>query len=651
MATSKRATGAFCAIALLGVGVTFGRGFNELAPNFMWRLSQKSTYVKIVHHGAGRAFSFSVPQPVFICSLLMAPRKIGPFELERQIGIGGMGIVYSAIYPENGRKVAVKVLTPGLHSDRKLQKRFEREIEILKRLDHPNIVKYLAGGIDAGQRYYVMEFIDGGSLQDKLKKRKRFSWEQTIHVGRQVSAALEHAHNAGIIHRDLKPANLFLSKKGRLKLGDFGIARDTEATALTAAGKTVGTYAYMAPEQIQATHPITGKTDLYALGCLLYEVIVGETPFVADSNNPMDMLMQHLNDEPYNVTEKVPDCPVQLDALIDRLLAKNPDDRPFDALAVHTELGEIRDAVNAGHSISLGSTVAADTKVPTATKETAKDAAAKAKKKKKKKSKDVPFHEQTWFLATCLVILLLATVWLLMPPGENWYADKWRPAMQGDEYAQRETLEKHIDVYLQTFPEGQYVEEARQLSDKLHANILEPQLKNLGRRDEPVSPPFKAACVQAAVLEDEEGLVYFPTWADVTGQSLAANPLPAIQRWHELIQKSATLENAEEEETRWLIQVCRNHFDYFRQKFLESDQSVAYLRSRLEAAEILHAEGKPEQALAIWDFLYKTFGKVQRFGDLTEYARKRFGGIKLPMPESSGPTSPVTDRNASAGSD
>ena len=269
----------------------------------------------------------------------MTERKIGPFILGKQIGAGGMGVVYKATYVENGKEVALKVLPPGLAGDPKMLQRFEREINILKRLVHPHIVKYYGGGTHQGQRWYAMEFIDGGSLQDILKKRKRLTWDQAIQVGRQLCAALEVAHNAGIIHRDLKPANLFVTRKGKIKLGDFGIARDTEATALTAAGKTVGTYAYMAPEQIQGNVPISKKTDLYATGCLLYEVLTGETPFLAA--NPAEMLMQHLNDDPYNVREKIPECPLALDGLIERMLAKNPDDRPYDALAVHTELTEI----------------------------------------------------------------------------------------------------------------------------------------------------------------------------------------------------------------------------------------------------------------------------------------------------------------------
>ena len=269
----------------------------------------------------------------------MTERRIGPFILGRQIGAGGMGIVYLATYVETGKQVAVKVLPPALSEDEKLLKRFEREILILKRLRHPNIVKYYGGGTHQGQRWYAMEYIDGGSLHDILKKRKRLTWDQAIQVGRQLTAALEHAHNAGIIHRDLKPGNLFVTKKGRIKLGDFGIARDTEATALTAAGKTVGTYAYMAPEQIHGHAPISGKTDLYATGCLLYELLVGETPFV--SANPAEMLMMHLNDYPYNLHEKNVECPLALDQLVERLMQKKPEDRPFDALAVNTELDHI----------------------------------------------------------------------------------------------------------------------------------------------------------------------------------------------------------------------------------------------------------------------------------------------------------------------
>ena len=557
-------------------------------------------------------------------------RTIGPFQLGRQIGIGGMGIVYSAIYPSTGKTVAVKVLSPGLIADPKLVKRFAREMEILKRLNHPNIVKYYGGGIENNQHYYAMEFIDGGSLQDTLKKRTRLTWDQAIHVGRQVSSALEHAHNAGIIHRDLKPANLFLTKKGRLKLGDFGIARDTEATALTAAGKTVGTYAYMAPEQIQAGPAISRKTDLYALGCVLYEVLIGETPFKSD--NPMEMLMQHLQDDPYSVCEKVPECPIALDKLIEELLAKNPDDRPYDALAVHTRLGEIREMMATGGGVSLADTVVADS---VSTKEEKKaDTAAKKKKKKKKKKQDVPIHERGWFLTLCLIALIAATAWFLQPHSEDWYADQWRDLMPGDKFDQQEALRDYIDPYLEKFPEGKDKDEARLHSDDVHCKILEVQLRNMAKLPLPVDSAFKKECVDALKLENEEGLFYSISWDKAKTATLAANPLPTMERWKALIQKWGA-KPPPDDETRWLLLVCERHHSHFREELIASPNAEEYFHERMLAAEEKHAtslESREAEALAIWWHVYQEFAKVDRFSDFSEYARKRHNREEVPIP-------------------
>ena len=562
----------------------------------------------------------------------MTPRSIGPFQLERQIGVGGMGIVYSAIYPKTKKRVAVKVLSPGLVSDPKLLKRFDREIEILKRLNHPNIVKYYGGGTANKQRYYAMEFLDNGSLLDQLKKRGRLTWEQAINVGRQVASALEHAHNAGIIHRDLKPANLFLSKTGKLKLGDFGIARDTEATALTAAGKTVGTYAYMAPEQIQSGPAISRKTDLYALGCLLYELLVGETPF--QSENPMDMLLQHLNDDPYNVCEKVPNCPIWLDRLIEQMLAKNPDDRPYDALAVHTQLGEIREKALKKTSVTFEQHTATGVTSNSAKTEGAEK--KKKKKKKRKKKEDVPFHEQTWFLSLCLLALIGATTWLLLPHNENWYVTNWQAAMEQSAYDQKRSLENHVDLYLENFPDGQFSQEAQLLSDRWHAFKMEPLLKNLAKFDKPVESEFKAACVKARQAELDEDLYYVSPWdaewQQESARPLQANPLPCMIRWHILSEQGKTFDT-KVDENRWLQNLCMNHHEYFRRRLLKSEKIEVYLTAWMKTAEELAADNQLGQATAIWNYTRLNFQKVERRTDYYNYARQRYNGISVPVPQ------------------
>ena len=231
-----------------------------------------------------------------------AKRTMGPFEIGERLGVGGMGVVYHATYTENGREVALKVLSPALSGNAQVAARFEREMAILKRLRHPNIVQYFGGGRSGGQQFFAMEYVPGGSVERLIKKKGKLQWEEALPILRQVAQALEYAHANGVIHRDLKPANLFFTGNGdRVKLGDFGIARDGDATALTAAGKTVGTYAYMAPEQIAGKPPISRRTDLYALGCVGFELLTGRPPFIAET--PAGMLFGHLNTEPPSVRE------------------------------------------------------------------------------------------------------------------------------------------------------------------------------------------------------------------------------------------------------------------------------------------------------------------------------------------------------------
>ena len=148
----------------------------------------------------------------------MQNRKIGPFELEDQLGAGGMGVVYRAKYTKTGQYVALKLLPPGMEEDPKLVARFARELEILKKLKHPHVVQCYGGGRLGNQRFYVMEIVDGGTLSELLREKGKLSWERVIEYGLQICAALDHAHENGVVHRDLKPANLMLDKNCKIKL-------------------------------------------------------------------------------------------------------------------------------------------------------------------------------------------------------------------------------------------------------------------------------------------------------------------------------------------------------------------------------------------------------------------------------------------------
>lgn len=255
----------------------------------------------------------------------MSERMIGPFEIDKELGVGGMGIVYRATYTKANKRVALKLLTESVAAKPKLLARFDRECDILKKLNHPNIVRYYGGGVYKGKHFYAMEYMDAGSLEQRMKRKGKLKWNQAVEVAKQVCAGLDHAHRHNVIHRDLKPGNLFLTKRGRLKLGDFGIAKDEDESGLTSDGKTVGTYAYMAPEQIVGKPKVSGRTDIYALGAVLYELMAGQTPFDADT--PVDILFQHLEKEPPKIRDLVPACPEWFERYILRCLEKKPEDR------------------------------------------------------------------------------------------------------------------------------------------------------------------------------------------------------------------------------------------------------------------------------------------------------------------------------------
>lgn len=265
--------------------------------------------------------------------------SLDEYELQDVLGVGTVGTIYSAIHRQSGQRVAIKKLHASLGNDPLIRARFKREMSILQRLNHPNIVSYEGGGSDGDVLYYIMEVVDGGTVKEILESSGRLPWPVVAGLGVQISSALQWAHNHGIIHRDLKPGNLFLTRDGDMKLGDFGIARDLTRSDLTAEGFTVGTHAYMSPEQITGDTSISGKADLYSLGCCLFEMLTGRKPFLGE--NYALLFDQHLKQDPPSVVELGVDCPSQLDEIIRHLMAKQADDRPFNARLVQAELLQV----------------------------------------------------------------------------------------------------------------------------------------------------------------------------------------------------------------------------------------------------------------------------------------------------------------------
>jgi serine/threonine protein kinase len=289
-------------------------------------------------------------------------------DLGESLGTGTVGDVFRAKIKSTGDLVAVKFLQKAVSADELVRARFRREIAILERLRHPHIIHYFGDGERDGQLFYAMEILDGGNVSDLLQRYDRLNWAEVASIARQVCSALQHAHNFGIIHRDLKPSNLFLTLEASVKLGDFGIARDTNSADLTNQGLTVGTNSYMSPEQIRGDDNLTGKADLYSLGCVLFEMLTGHKPY--EGRNFASLFEQHLFKDPPRVEEHVPDVPQPICDIVLQLLQKDPNDRPFNARTVqgvmigaldspeqHATLGERDQISSAADDVGAGSVV------------------------------------------------------------------------------------------------------------------------------------------------------------------------------------------------------------------------------------------------------------------------------------------------------
>jgi len=252
-------------------------------------------------------------------------KTVSHYEILSKIGAGGMASVYLANDLKHGRQVAIKVMNSDIGASIGTT-RFLREIEIAARLTHPHILPLFDSGVVDDQPFYVMPYIEGESLRQRIIRQKWLAIDDALRFATEIASALEYAHDYGLIHRDIKPENVLLSN-GIALVADFGIARFTNAdeqAPITMANTAIGTPAYMSPEQLEPLTAIDSRTDLYSLGCVLYEMLVGKPPFTGPLHS---LAHQHLSVEPNSVSESRSEVPSYVEEAIRKLLQKNPEDR------------------------------------------------------------------------------------------------------------------------------------------------------------------------------------------------------------------------------------------------------------------------------------------------------------------------------------
>jgi hypothetical protein len=528
-------------------------------------------------------------------------RRLGPFLLKERLGAGGMGVVYRATHVETRRQVAVKVLSAKAAGNKRIVARFARELEILKALKHPNIVRCFGGGRQGSEIYLVMELVAGGSIAGLIRRRGRLAWEAAIDYALQVCEGLAYAHEWGIVHRDLKSANLLLTKEGQVKIADFGIARVQFGKKLTAAKHTVGTMAYIAPEQIRGEPPISHRTDLYTLGCVMFEMLTGKLPFEAETM--AQLIYQHLEQAPPRVATLALDCPVWLDALVNQLLEKDPLKRPHDATAVALALREAKEKAASGAAVAQAATGPSALRVGQEKSEV-KEVRELLGKKKKRKKKRGPFYEQVWFLAACLALVVGLGVWIFWPLNEQQLYERAEPLMAtNDEVEWKRARETFLEPMLDRFPQGQHAAWAKEQIDRIEMAQAEKRLKLHAKRG--AQPDGEGERLYAAAARYEE----------------FGDRLTAYDKYKSIPDIVPT-----EGKDRPFVKLAEKRARELMEHSESEDARRALIQSRLDDADRLEAESKRMEARKIWTSIVTLYGDNRQLEPLVARAQKRLAG-------------------------
>jgi serine/threonine-protein kinase len=552
-------------------------------------------------------------------------KTLGPFQIERRIGQGAMGAVYLARRRDNGKKAAIKVMTPpNAEAVAKLAARFEREIKLLAKIRHPNIVRFYRSGEDGGVRYYAMEFVDGASLEALLAGGRILSLNKTIAYAVQICDALQEMHAIGVVHRDLKPANVLVTGDGKVKLTDFGVAKDTSAFSeakLTAADHTVGTVAYMSPEQL-AGKELTRKSDLYALGILIYRMLTGRLPFTAETM--FDYVQQRQAGVYPPATTINPSLPLEVDALLAELMAQKPDDRPRDAYVVMQRLLDLGKALKEGtlsrsRSKLASETVAETVEMKRGSRSTLLGTVFGAKESRKSKKKTLEksdaeagsFLESPIVLVSALALVVAFSVYMFWPLSDAQRFARGKAAMAKENLSSSDMQridEEYFQPILAKNPASPHADEIAKFRDqaalkRARERVNRARLRDFAPADDAGEP--ERQFLEAMRLKEKRG---DPANAEERFRALQTlfRADPAAKPWIAL---------AEEE----LAGAAAYASD---QERIEAKRRA--VRAALERARAMRAEGELEAALAEYGAMEKLYGADPDVADLVWKAGVEF---------------------------
>ncbi|GIW94463.1 MAG: protein kinase [Pirellulaceae bacterium] len=525
----------------------------------------------------------------------MTQSRIGSFILEEKLP--GAGCTWRAIHGQQRVAVALKVFAAAFGTTPTMRQTFMDECATLKMLHHRSLVRCFGGGFDGQHAYLVHELVEGESLSRLLERRGRLPWEMVVEQLRQAAEALEFLHERELFHLALQPDKWMITHSDSVKLLDVRPAR-LSGTLLAGSGeRSLEAMRYWAPEQFSGTISSPGLVDIYALGCIAFQMLTGKPPFT--ETEPERLAEAHARQPPERVALHVLDCPVWLDALVSQMLEKDAERRVRSPRALLMALDE------AERHIAQGTTVAehaARGVSPLRAPGDARQATAllrpKTKRRPVRPARQTPVWERAWFLVAALVVLIGIGVVLAWPPSEEKLFRRAEQLLQSDEPgAALRARDDYLLPLLRRFPDGKYAEQARQWLDKIDMDLAEARLRSKLRLGRP--------------LENETERLLAEAWQ----YRQFGDHASAAEKFRAMLQVLP-----DDKENRPYRLLAERELKAIEQQAF--DNRSQFLIERLADARRLADEGKRSEAEAIWRSIISLYDGQPELMELVEQARE-----------------------------
>lgn len=534
--------------------------------------------------------------------------RIGPFALEAPLSPQkSSGQVFRALHLQQHKLAALRIFPIPLGLTPESRHAFASQLEQLKQLRHPAIVRCYGGGFDTRNAFLASELVEGESLQDQLARRGQLPWETAFDYAQQLAEGLQYAHQMGWVHGRLRPSKILIGSDGSAKINDW---RKAAITSMIDSGPpTEATIQFAPPEVLRGESP-DEKSDLYALGASLYAMLTGQPPFTADSHEQLTQLV--LQQSPAAVSSHVLDCPVWLNAVVDQLLAKDPRQRPFSAAAVQLAFKEAQRRQAEGVGVLQHVTAGFSPLQMKLDRDEAEKVLGLKKKKKRKQDLDTPFFERPWVLSLALLLAVATVVWFLLPLSEKRLRARAEAMLppESDSYMDwKEAKSLYLAELVERFPEGE------------HAEWAEEQLEWVATRE------------AERALEREERLGLNSDWTQAEFQYAAARKYERFGDLSTAFDKYRAIVRlfAGNPADRPVANLALEGIDRIKQKGLEENQLQRFLNAQLADAARAYERGRITDAKLKWESIVELYAGNQEVAPLVTQAQQRLDELSSPQ--------------------